>query len=223
MSRPRLLCSAGFKWLGHRAQELSAQGKQCLLAYEEAIGYCVGDVIADKDGVSAAAVAAEMAGHLRAARGLSLAGYLASLHAKYGEFASSNGYYFLPLDAAARQDLLSTIFTRLRNGGRYWESVGGYAIRAVRDLTSPGFDSATPDKRPTLPVSGSTQMLTYDFVNGCVLTLRTSGTEPKLKFYSELQGRPGVGRAQVDAELRAMLKLVLEEMLEPAKHGLASA
>lgn len=185
--------------------------------------YCVGDVIADKDGVSAAAVAAEMAGQLKSGRGLSLSAYLSSLHAKYGEFVSQNSYFFLPLEASARQAVLSNIFSRLRGGGKYWEGVGGYKIRAIRDLTSPGFDSSTPDKRPTLPVSSSTQMLTYEFENGCVLTLRTSGTEPKLKYYSELQGRPGVRREEVDAELKAMLRQVLQEMIEPGKHALKAA
>ena len=47
------------KWLGNRAVQLRATGKQVLFAYEEAIGFCIGDVVKDKDGVSAAAVFAE--------------------------------------------------------------------------------------------------------------------------------------------------------------------
>jgi phosphomannomutase len=41
---------------------------QVVLAFEESIGFCCGDIVNDKDGVSAAAVFAEMAGQL-AARG----------------------------------------------------------------------------------------------------------------------------------------------------------
>ena len=45
----------GFKWLGNRSIELRAQGYDVLFSFEEAIGFCVGDVVADKDGVLAAA------------------------------------------------------------------------------------------------------------------------------------------------------------------------
>ena len=42
-----------------------------------------------------------------------------------------------------------------------------------------------------LPVSKSSQMITFYFENGCVATLRTSGTEPKIKYYTELACQPG--------------------------------
>lgn len=42
-----------------------------------------------------------------------------------------------------------------------------------------------------LPVSKSSQMITFYFENGCVATLRTSGTEPKIKYYTELACKPG--------------------------------
>lgn len=53
------------------------------------------------------------------------------------------------------------------------------------DLTV-GFDSSRPDGLPLLPTSASSQMITFSFENGLVVTLRTSGTEPKIKYYSEL-------------------------------------
>ncbi|GMH71510.1 hypothetical protein TL16_g05669 [Triparma laevis f. inornata] len=55
----------GFKWMGNRSEELRNQGYNVVLAYEEAIGYCCGDVVKDKDGVSAAAIVAEMVVKLR--------------------------------------------------------------------------------------------------------------------------------------------------------------
>ena len=46
----------GFKWMGNKQYELEQEGFKPLLTYEEAIGYAVGGVARDKDGVSAAAV-----------------------------------------------------------------------------------------------------------------------------------------------------------------------
>jgi phosphomannomutase len=61
----------GFKWLGNKSIELREQGLEVVFAYEEALGYCLGSVVADKDGVGAAAATAEMAASL-AGEGLSL-------------------------------------------------------------------------------------------------------------------------------------------------------
>lgn len=74
---------------------------------------------------------------------------------------------------------------------QYPKRVGSdrFPITAVRDLTT-GYDSSQPDQRAVLPVSSSSQMITFSFDNGCVLTLRTSGTEPKIKYYSEMCATP---------------------------------
>jgi phosphoglucomutase / phosphopentomutase len=74
---------------------------------------------------------------------------------------------------------------------QYPESIlnGKYKVVGVRDLTT-GFDSNQPDKKAVLPFSRSSQMVTFDFDNGLVATLRTSGTEPKIKYYTELCASP---------------------------------
>ena len=51
----------GFKWIGSRSSALQAEGFRNLFGYEEAIGFACGDVIFDKDGVSAMAVLSELA------------------------------------------------------------------------------------------------------------------------------------------------------------------
>lgn len=66
---------------------------------------------------------------------------------------------------------------------------GKYPVVSVRDLTT-GYDSCQPDKKSILPASKSTQMVTFSFENGAVITLRTSGTEPKLKYYAEMCASP---------------------------------
>ena len=51
-----------------------------------------------------------------------------------------------------------------------------------------------------LPVNKSIQMITVTFVNGCRATLRTSGTEPKVKYYAELIGPPKVPKEEEEEE-----------------------
>lgn len=50
--------------MGNESDKLLKQGKTVLFAFEEAIGYMCGSTVLDKDGVSAAAVCAEMACYL---------------------------------------------------------------------------------------------------------------------------------------------------------------
>lgn len=206
----------GFKWMGNKTDELRKAGKTVLLSYEEAIGFCVGDAVKDKDGVSAAAVVAEMAVHLdKYANGKTLTQRFEEMCDRYGHFVTRNGYVICHEPAK-----IAAIFERLRNDGKYWEACGEYAIESIRDLTT-GFDNAQPDNKAVLPVSSSTQMITYTFANGCVATLRTSGTEPKLKFYVELAGRSGQPRPEVEREADKQVWEIINQMLEPEKHGLA--
>ncbi|ETM51443.1 hypothetical protein L914_04716 [Phytophthora nicotianae] len=204
----------GFKWMGNKTAELRDAGKTVLFSFEEAIGFCVGDLVKDKDGVVAAAVFAEMAVQLEATKKMTVGQHLNALYERYGHFVTQNHYVkcYDPVKIRA-------IFERLRNNGKYWESCGDFAITHVRDLTT-GFDSSQTDKRAVLPVSSSTEMITYTFANGCVATLRTSGTEPKLKYYVELAGRVGQTREEVTLELRKQVEQIVELMLQPKDNGL---
>ncbi|NXP81669.1 PGM2L synthase, partial [Ramphastos sulfuratus] len=176
----------GFKWVGNRAHELLGMGMEVLFAFEESIGFMCGTLVLDKDGVSAAAVLAEMASFLHA-QGLSLAQKLSQVYERYGYHLSRTSY-FLCYDPGTTEG----IFERLRNFGcpqTYPGSCGAFGILHLRDL-SRGYDSSQPAGTAVLPTSGSSQMLTFTFANGAVATLRASGTEPKIKLYAELCAQP---------------------------------
>lgn len=80
----------GFKWIGSRMEELHREGKFALFGYEEAIGFSCGNVVFDKDGISALGVFTELAYSVYH-KGLNLAKHMQSLYDKYGEFVSNNG------------------------------------------------------------------------------------------------------------------------------------
>uniref|UniRef100_A0A8C4NAV2 Phosphoglucomutase 2 n=1 Tax=Eptatretus burgeri TaxID=7764 RepID=A0A8C4NAV2_EPTBU len=208
----------GFKWMGNRAHELMDKGKIVLFAFEEAIGFMCGTTVLDKDGVSAAAVAAEMAVFL-AAQKVTLAQQLQNIYDKYGHHVSQTSY-FICRDPAT----ITRLFNRLRsfNGtaASYPQCCGGLDILHVRDLTT-GYDSSKPDGKAILPSSSSSQMITFTFSNGCVATMRTSGTEPKIKYYTELCAAPGhndpIGLSK---ELTRVVDDIIKEFFEPEKNGL---
>jgi phosphomannomutase len=204
----------GLKWIGSRALALKEQGYKVLLGYEEAIGFSCGGVIPDKDGISALGVIATMACQLYSCDN-TLAGRLQEIYDKYGEFVSNNGYY-----RCDDPKIVMNVMDQMRNGGNYFKAVGGYQVESIRDLGSPGYDSTTADKKPTLPTSSSSPMITFRFTNGCVAQFRASGTEPKFKYYIELRGSPGEKKESVEKRLQEMSTVILEELLHPTLNGL---
>lgn len=205
----------GFKWIGSRARELNAGGYHSIFCYEEAIGFCCGGIVFDKDGITALGVLADLSLSVYA-RGQTLSQHMQTLYDKYGEFVSNNGYFSLP-DVS----LVQTIMNELTNNGacNTLSMVGPFQVEGIRYLGEPGFDSTTPDKKPILPTSEASPMLSLYFSNGLICQFRASGTEPKFKYYIELKGRPGVPRAQVWRDLQEMSGIVLQALF--SKYGLS--
>ncbi|KAL4227994.1 Phosphoglucomutase-2 [Mactra antiquata] len=208
----------GFKWMGNKSDELLKDGKTVLFAFEEAIGYMCGSTVLDKDGVSAAAVCSEMSCYVYN-QGSTLTQQLEDIYKKYGYHISSNSY-FLCYDP----NIVNKMFEEIRNynnTGKHPTSCGKYKIKYVRDLTT-GFDNSQADCKPVLPVSKSSHMITFTFENGCVATLRTSGTEPKIKYYTEHKPDPsqGMGYQEALEELNDMVQCIEKYFFQPEKFGL---
>ncbi|XP_077370319.1 glucose 1,6-bisphosphate synthase [Festucalex cinctus] len=207
----------GFKWIGNRIQELTAQGKTVLFSFEESIGFLCGSLIPEKDGVSTAVVVAEMAAYLHE-RKLSLQQQLHNIYQMYGYHMSRTSYVICNDAVTIRR-----IFARLRDfdgGGSYPDVCGAVRVVHVRDVNT-GYDSSQPDSRSVLRVSRSGHMITFTLENGVVATLRTSGTEPKIKIYTELCAAPGTSEVSgLEAELRKVTAALLNDFLEPEKNNL---
>nr|XP_057937717.1 phosphoglucomutase-2 isoform X1 [Doryrhamphus excisus] len=208
----------GFKWMGNRAKNLLDGGKTVLFAFEEAIGYMCSPSVLDKDGVSAAAIAGEMVSYL-ASKHKSLSQQLATIYEEYGYHISKNSYFI-----CHDQKVIRSLFEGLRNynGSKnsYPTKCGPFSITAVRDLTT-GYDSNQPDNKAILPTSRSSQMITFTFSNGGVATMRTSGTEPKIKYYTELCAAPGNSDVEhLKKELDQLVDAIIENFFEPQKNKL---
>ncbi|XP_017147529.2 LOW QUALITY PROTEIN: phosphoglucomutase-2 [Drosophila miranda] len=212
----------GFKWMGNKAIELQQAGKTVLFAFEEAIGFMVGTTVLDKDGVSAAAHVATMACYLRRTQCMTLREKLREIYETYGFHESVCSYVICRCPS-----VIARIFQRLRTfdtdkPDTYPTSImdGTYEIAHVRDLTT-GYDSSTSDKKATIPTSSSSQMITFTFKNGVVVTLRTSGTEPKMKYYAEIVGKPEEKNwLKLTNTLNTMVEAIVDEFYQPAKNNL---
>lgn len=155
----------GFKWLARAA--MARPDLRPVLGYEEALGYSVGALVRDKDGIGAAVVAVEAIGALVATRS-SAAQRLAELAVELGLHRTrQRSLRFEGLDGAARMaaavDLVRT---------RPPDVVGGVAVTDVEDL-------ALGERLP--PTDGIVLR-----GEGLRVVVRPSGTEPKLKLYVQV-------------------------------------
>ena len=204
----------GFKWMGNKFLELTAAGNDVIFVYEEAIGFMYGGVVYDKDGISAAVAMREMASWLYT-KDSTLSAQLSEIYDTYGYHLSITSYYL-----CYKPDTITDIFTKLRKDEKYPASCGAYTVTSVRDVTV-GYDNSTSDKKSMYPLTPNSQMITFQLDNQYTVTLRTSGTEPKIKYYGEIVKLPGEGSKENLLELlKQTLNVVVEKFLEPKSNAL---
>jgi phosphomannomutase len=181
----------GFKWIARAAR--ARPGTHLVFGYEEALGYEVGEAVFDKDGLSAALVAAEIAASAKA-RGTSVPTLLDDLASRFGVHATAQ--WSLRLSGSGAKDEMADIVARWRTEPPGF--LGGLAVRDLVDLAA-GSDGLPPTDALVLRLEG-----------GARVVLRPSGTEPKLKAYLEVAGEP-VPAGRVAGE-RRRAKTVLQRI-----------
>lgn len=206
-------CLTGFKWIANESIRLrQANDIKHLLGYEEAIGYQVSGLVPDKDGLSAACAMAEFATFLRTEKNQSLKERFEQIQREeIGFFATNNGYYIIE-----DPKITKAIFEDFRKSGM--KKLGQFAIKSVRDVTN-GIDSALPPGgKSHLPSTPDAEMITIFFENGATVTVRASGTEPKVKYYSEMSSRES--RQQAQASLSEVVEAVKSDFYQPSKYSM---
>ena len=204
--------------MGNKIDEVTRErGLEFLFAFEVEIGYLIGDISLDKDGVRTAAVFYELAVKLYDEDGKTLMQRLNELYDKYGYSAMLNSYYY-----CHNPQTFKSIFNRIRTlqaDTTYPTSIPPYTITSVRDIPL-GIDTQQSDGRSLLPVVSDSYMLTFRFGGGSSVTLRNSGTEPKLKYYVEC-----VGGSKEEAKRKCdeLASVVLPVLLQPEVNGLVKA
>lgn len=182
----------GFKWIWRAGRSLEADGWHVVLGYEEALGYSVGDVVRDKDGISAAVVMGQVLAAL-AARGQDLQGHLAELDERYGRWCNVQRSVRREGPDGAAQ--IAAAMARARSATP--EALGPRSVARHEDLL------LGADDRPAwLPAD---DVVVWHLDGGSRVLVRPSGTEPKLKVYVDLRLDDGEDESVADVVASAAL------------------
>ncbi|MFO0677840.1 MAG: phospho-sugar mutase [Polyangiaceae bacterium] len=192
----------GFKWIANRAMQLEAsEGLEFVFGYEEALGYTVGTVVRDKDGIGAGLAFADFAARLKT-RGRSVQAELESIARRFGLFVSTQVNVTKRGVAGAAE--IRALMAGLR--ARSPKAFGPFAIRAVRDVQSGTRVDAKTGERSAIALPPSNVVI-YDLEGGSRVIARPSGTEPKIKYYVDVREPVRDGEPFADAEVRATVNM----------------
>ena len=164
----------GFKWLTNIAMQKQTAEKQFLFAYEEALGYTVGNKVWDKDGLSALVAFSQLTAELKS-QGKTVWDQLESIYREHGMYI--NAQHSTALDPKA-----PPVGDKLRAAQP--SQIAGRKVEVIEDLKS-STRTFADGKTESIDLPAS-DVLIYHLSGGARVIVRPSGTEPKLKCYYEV-------------------------------------
>ncbi len=170
----------GFKWIGALITEL--QGKKIFIAGgEESYGYLVGELVRDKDAVISCAFIAEMTAYYKD-QGSSLYQAMLDMYEHYGFYKEK--LVSITKKGKTGAEEIKALMERFRTNTP--SSLGGSKVVRLKDYElGKETDLLTGSEKPLdYPKSDVLQFITAD---GCIISARPSGTEPKIKFYCSVK------------------------------------
>lgn len=169
----------GFKYVGEIITKKEGTDEVFVTGSEESFGLLKGNYARDKDGAAGALPLAEYAAELKA-EGKTLYDKLCDLYAQHGIYLEQLVNAVAP--GADGFERMARVMKTLRENTP--THIGSHKVTAVSDYqTLERIDTVTGEKTPIDCVTGNVVVLELDGDTRCRVTVRPSGTEPKMKFY----------------------------------------
>ncbi|PIE97721.1 MAG: phosphomannomutase [Treponema sp.] len=172
-------CLTGFKWICGLAEKMTVSGSNTYLyGFEESFGYNIGTEVRDKDGIATAAICAEMALYWKS-KNKSLFDRLNELFVEHGLYIEKTiNKVFKGAEGAK---IMQAMMKLLRENTP--AEIAEIPIKKIRDVLL-GIEYSPSNKNATTKIDlPESNVLQYYLEDGTVLSVRPSGTEPKIKTY----------------------------------------
>lgn len=202
-------CLTGFKYIAR-----IIRNNEGIATYigggEESFGYLAGDFVRDKDAVSACSLAAEAAAWALETKGQTLYEWLQELYVQYGLYRE--GLVSVVRKGKEGAELIQKMMVDFRENPPK-EIVGSKVVKINDYLKSETLDVVTGAVTPI--EEDKSNVLQWFTEDGTIVSVRPSGTEPKIKFYFGVKA-PLASVAEFDAVL-AQLDGKIEAIKEDLK------
>ena len=172
-------CLTGFKYIAKIIREQEGLTKY-IGGGEESFGYLPGDFVRDKDGVAAITLVAEAAAWARDTMGITLYEWLQQLYVKYGFFREGLvNVVRKGKDGAA--EIQQMMVDYRANPPK--SLLGSEVVKILDYKTLEELDVRTGERKPIEGIDEKSNVLQWLTEDGTKVSVRPSGTEPKIKFY----------------------------------------
>lgn len=193
-------CYTGFKWIAREIRLL--EGKKVYIGGgEESYGFLAEDFVRDKDAVSACCLIAEVAAWAKD-NGKSLYELLLDIYVEYGFSKEFTVNVVKPGKSGAEE--IKQMMTDFRNNPP--RELAGSPIVLCKDYLTLKQTDASGKVTP-LDMPDTSNVLQYFTEDGGKVSVRPSGTEPKIKFYMEVKGEMGCRNCYTSANFAADEKI----------------
>ncbi len=170
-------CLTGFKYIAKIIRENEGKAKY-IGGGEESFGYLAGDYVRDKDAVSACSLAAEAAAWAMDTMGLTLYEWLQELYVKYGFYRE--GLVSVVRKGKEGAELIQKMMVDFRTTPP--RTILGSPVVKINDFLSLEQTDVRTDAKTPIEQDKS-NVLQWFTEDGTIVSVRPSGTEPKIKFY----------------------------------------
>lgn len=197
----------GFKYIAELMGELEGK-KKFIAAGEESYGYMVGDFVRDKDAVSACAFFAAMAAAAKD-DGATLYDWLLQMYVENGFY--KEGLINLVRKGADGEQQIKAMMEQFRNNPP--QNLGGEKVARLLDYKTSVEKELSTGKTTAIALPKS-DVLQFYTDKGSKISVRPSGTEPKIKFYVSVKGKLSSKGdfEKVNADLDKKIAVIREEL-----------
>lgn len=175
-------CYTGFKWIAEIIRKNEGV-KKYIGGGEESYGVLAGDFVRDKDAVSACTLFAEIAAWARD-NGKTLYQLLEDIYVEYG-YSKEVGVSLVKKGKEGADEIEAMMKEYRANPP---VSLGGSPITFIKDFAKLEGVDRVRNEQVVLEMTTTSNVLQYFTEDGTKLSIRPSGTEPKIKYYIEVKG-----------------------------------
>ncbi len=201
----------GFKHIAAkiRAFDEEENGPVFIFGGEESYGYMVGDAVRDKDSIASCLMTVEMTLYLRS-QGKTVIDRLNELYREFGYYEEIQiSKYFR---GAEGQKTMDSLMKKLREAPP--EKIGRQKVLFIKDYlekSTTNVETGVVKHNIDLPKSNVLQFLLHDT---SIVSVRPSGTEPKIKFYASCPSRSGLELDEARNSVRSKLSAIRDDINE---------